>query len=137
MIFVQHSHLSKSLAIFSSFASFLTNLYPKACFLSALNLLVSVLGFNKIRATEDSICLHYKGVCFNLFHLTHCFICSLQLAYWLSICFKFASNSFLTCFKVASNLFQICFKFGQKSPSYFISSDFQIFCEEDILKIRL
>lgn len=106
MIFVKNFHCSNSLASFSSLVSFLTNLYPKAWFLSVLNIiLVSVLGLSKIRATEDNIRSHYKGICFNLFHLPH-FINSLQLAYWLSIHVKLASNSCLICFKVDSNLFR-------------------------------
>lgn len=137
MIFLKNFHCSNSLVSFSSLASFLTNLYPKAWFLSVLNIiLVSVLGLSTIRATEEKICSHYKGVCFNLFHLPH-FINSLQLAYWLSIHVKLASNSCLICFKVASNLFQISFKFVWKIASNFRSSNFQVFCEEGILKETL
>ena len=47
--------------------------------------------------------MNYKGIHFTSLHLTHYFINSLQFACWLSICFKFTSNSFT----FASSLFQI------------------------------
>ena len=72
--------------------------------------------------TKDKICLRYKGISFNLLHLRHYSINSLQFACLLSILFKFASNLFLICikffshyFKFVSNLLQIYFKFAANS----------------------